>query len=255
MTWNQPFRFFIACGALALALALAGCQGKKPATPPASGAEASAADAQAGFDGAEPDIKADTYVAAGWLAESRGQAAQAVQQYRQAVKLDPRHEGALYRLGVVLTKMRSFPDAIQTWKRYLEVTGHTAGAYSNLGFCYELAEMKAEAEQAYQAGLKKDPQHRACRVNYGLLLARQGRVSEASQQMSKVLTPAQVHYNLGSVFEQQGQHNRARVEYEVALRLDPQFQPAKQRLDRLPQAAAPAPPSRTTAVEGEKLGN
>ena len=39
------------------------------------------------------------------------------------------------------------------------------------GFCRELAGQFDEAENAYQAGIRRDPQNAPCRINYGLMLA------------------------------------------------------------------------------------
>jgi len=56
---------------------------------------------------------------------------------------------------------------------------------------------------------------------------------EATEQFSAVLKPAEVHYNLGSVFEQQGKPDLARAEYHKALILDPTLHDAKERLAAL----------------------
>jgi Flp pilus assembly protein TadD len=70
-------------------------------------------------------------------------------------------------------------------------------------------------------------------VNYGLMLARQNRIGEATIQLQSVLTPAEVHYNLGSVYEWQGKKDRARVEFRKAIDLDPAFTEAETRLSAI----------------------
>ena len=54
-------------------------------------------------------------------------------------------------------------------------------------------------------------------MNYGLWLARKDRVDEARAQMSAVLKPAEVHYNIASVLEMQGNKPAAKVEFAKAL--------------------------------------
>src|SRR5437870_3461293 len=52
------------------------------------------------FDNAQdPPFKAQTWFAAGQLAESQGNSAAAIKHYEQALKLDPKHQPSLYRLG------------------------------------------------------------------------------------------------------------------------------------------------------------
>jgi tetratricopeptide (TPR) repeat protein len=182
----------------------------------------------------DPPIAADTRYAAGQLAEARGALPQAAEQYRQALRDNPKHAEAMYRLGVVYAGMKKFPEAIDVWKRYTQATNDSAAGYSNLGFCYELARKPEEAEAAYLKGIRRDPKHVASRVNYGLMLVRRGRTNEGTLQLQAVLTPAEVHYNLGSVYETLGRPEQARAEYGRALELDPALADAQSRLDEIP---------------------
>jgi len=58
-------------------------------------------------------------------------------------------------------------------------------------------------------------------------------VGEGKLQLGAVLKPAEVHYNLGSVYESQGKKAQAKAEYRQALELDPQFTDATTRLAEL----------------------
>lgn len=178
----------------------------------------------------DPPFTADTHFAAGRLAETQNAFPQAIAQYNQALKMDPNHRPSLYRLGVVYSQLRQFPQATDAWQRYIKASGNDAAAYSNLGYTHELAGDPASAEQAYLKGIQIDPKNEPCQVNLGLLLARTGRMNEAEQHLSAVLPPAQVRYNIGSVHEQLGQKDQARAEYRRALELDPGLDAAKTRL-------------------------
>src|SRR4051812_27060203 len=71
----------------------------------------------------DPPIASDTRYAAGQLAESRGALPQAAEQYRQALHNNPNHVNAMYRLGVIYAGMKKYPEAIETWKKYVQATG------------------------------------------------------------------------------------------------------------------------------------
>src|SRR3954465_12303146 len=91
------------------------------------------------FDGAkDPAFTAPTHFAAGQLAESQGAPQAAVEQYKEALKLDPKHQPSIYRLGVIYTQLKMYPQAIDAWKQYVSVTDGSAAAYGNLGFCYDV---------------------------------------------------------------------------------------------------------------------
>lgn len=227
-------RFVFAAG-LGLAF-LTGCGNKsQDSISSLSKDKATSLNAQrSSFDTSEdPQFKADTHHAAGRLAESQESLPAAIAQYKMALARDPKHLPSLYRLGVIYARTRSYPEAIATWTHYVKASGGDAQGLANLAYCYELAGRPGDAEATYQQGVAKDPQNAACRVNYGLMLARAGRHSEAMEQLRAVLSESQAHYNLGSLYEQLGRRDLARAEYRRALELSPDFPEAQTRLAAL----------------------
>ena len=83
------------------------------------------------------------------------------------------------------------------------------------------------------SGIARDPKSQPCRVNYGLMLARHGRVDDGIAQMKPVLSEAEIHFNIGSVHEGLGRKELARLEYQKALQLDPKLKDASIRLQKL----------------------
>jgi tetratricopeptide (TPR) repeat protein len=185
------------------------------------------------FDTNKP-LNAETHFAAGQFAEGNGDPDTAIQQYQSALKLDPNYKGALLRLGMLYASQQQYPQAIEIFQRFVKATDGSASAYSDLGFCLELAGRTDDAQSAYKTGIAQDPKNQPCRVNYGLLLARSGKIAEATAQLQTVLTPAQVHYNIAAVFEGQGRTEQAKSEYQAALQLDPNMTDAQARLKALP---------------------
>jgi tetratricopeptide (TPR) repeat protein len=181
-------------------------------------------------DAAEPALNVETRFAAGRLAETQGRFDCAIVQYEQAVRLKSDHVPSLYRLGVVNTKLKQYDKAVAYWKKYIKATGDLASGYSNLGFCYEMAGRVEEAEAAYKEGLQRDPNNVPCRTNYGLMLARNNRVTEAEVQLSAVLKPDEVSYNLASVYEQQGAMAQAREALKKAIEINPANVEAQSKL-------------------------
>jgi Flp pilus assembly protein TadD len=183
---------------------------------------------------AEPPLNVDTRFAAGRLAETQGRLDAAAEQYEQALKIKQDHVPSLYRLGIVHTKMKQFEYATIVWRKYIKVTGDIASGYSNLGFCYEMAGDAVNAEKAYKEGLSRDPNCLPCRTNYGLMLARNNRFAEAETELSKVLKPDEVRYNLAAVYEQKGEIKQAKQELKKAIEINPGNREAMSRLASLP---------------------
>jgi tetratricopeptide (TPR) repeat protein len=181
------------------------------------------------IDSTKP-ITAETHFAAGQLAQAQNDLPHAIEQYNAALKLDPNHANTLLNLGLLYVNTQQYQLALPIWQRYVTATHGSAAAYSDLGYCLELMGRPGDATNAYRAGIAADGKNQACRVNYGLLLARLGDMSGATEQLSAVLSSAEVHYDLASVLQSQGQIERARAEYEAALHSDPDMADAKARL-------------------------
>jgi serine/threonine-protein kinase len=184
-------------------------------------------------DAAKPNLTAQTHFATGQMAEASGALADAIKQYNEALTLDPKNPNYIFRLGVVYTESKQFDLAIDTWKQYVNVTDRSATAYGNLGFCYEVSNQPIEAERTYKAGIERDSHNMLCRVNYGLMLARQKRIPEAMKTWEPVLKPAEMHYNLASIYELSGRKREARIEFQKAIDLDPKLYDAQSRMAKL----------------------
>jgi tetratricopeptide (TPR) repeat protein len=180
--------------------------------------------------GGDPPFNANTRFAAGQLAESQNQFDKAIQQYREALKLEPQRRDAQFNVAALLTRQRHFPEAVEEWQKYIEITNHAPEAYNDLALCYEGAGQIDKAEETYRASIARMPADPVCRNSYGLMLARQNRLSDAVAQLSVVRKPAEVSYNLGRVFEEQGKVEQAKAYYQEALKQDPTLRDAQARL-------------------------
>lgn len=189
-------------------------------------------------NGKQVEFSAETCYAAGQLAESQHNMAGAMADYQRALKAKGNSTPALYRIGVLYTEQRDYSRAIDAWTQYLAATHDSAQGYANLGYCQELAGQPDQAKASFEKGLAKEANNPSCRVNYGLLLAREGKIREAETQFKGILTEAQMHYDLGAVYEQQQRIGQARAQYMAALKLDPALTAAKARLDQLQMSAS-----------------
>jgi tetratricopeptide (TPR) repeat protein len=180
-----------------------------------------------------PALNANTRFAAGQLEEAQGNISAAIQQYNAALAIDSKHLPSLYQLGVIYAAQKDYDKSIEVWKRYVAASGDAGYAYGNLGYCYELKGCPADAEAAYQKGIEKDAKNTPCRANYGLLLAHQHKIDQAIRMWTPVLSDAQIHYNLASIYQQDGRKAEAKAEYQKALQCDPKLIDARARLASL----------------------
>lgn len=112
-----------------------------------------------------------------------------------------------------------------------------------LGRFYQDTKDYIEAFAAFEEALKDDPDHRGALYQIGRTAVLSGvHLERGAECLQKYLTldqePGQpsmshAHWRLGMIYEKQGHPDRARAEYEEALRLDPDNAKAKESLEAL----------------------
>lgn len=208
-----------------IGMLLVGCEASSPRTQ-----REDRPDIESIQDAPEPTINFQTYVAAGDLAVTRGQPVRAAEQYEKALSVRPKDSGVIKKLALAYTSAGQTTSSIDAWKRYMDATQQSADAYGSLGYAYELAGNPNEAEKIYKEGVARHPTGALVHINYGLMLVRRGKVDEAVKQMSAVLQPHEVNYNIASVYEQMGRRDLAQFYYRRSIECNPNFSAAKQKL-------------------------
>src|SRR5947199_333616 len=100
---------------------------------------------------------AEYYYQEGGLAEAEGDTARAARAYERAVELEPRHAGALFRLGFLNDLQGNDQEAIGFYERCLKYPPIGKGVLYNLGVLYEDNEQYDKATECYRRLAKADP--------------------------------------------------------------------------------------------------
>ena len=134
-------------------------------------------------------------------------------------------------------------DAIDAYRKVLELNPSAAGALVNLGTIYYRQRKFAEAERYYIEAIAADPEYPLAQFNLGNLFDEQGRVGEALEhyRQALALNPnyADAHFNLALLCERMGDALKAVHHWKAYLKLDNSGQwadIARKQLERLRQA-------------------
>jgi tetratricopeptide (TPR) repeat protein len=134
-------------------------------------------------------------------------------------------------------------DAIDAYRKVLDLNPQAAGALVNLGTIYYRQRRFAEAEAHYREALEADPNYPLAQFNLGNLYDEQGRLDEALVHYRKALelNPqyADAHFNLALLCERIGDGLKAVHHWKIYLKLDSSGQwaeIARKQLERLRQA-------------------
>jgi Tfp pilus assembly protein PilF len=191
--------------------------------------------------GPEPKLQPLTYFSAGNLFEKQGNYAQAIEQYRRAVELNSSFAAAYSRLGLCYTKTRQYGLAVEALKRGADLQPASALLWNNLGFAYLAQENYPQAEQCLGKALKAEPGFVRARLNMAIALVQQKRDGEAMQHLSAFLPESLARYNLGTLQMGAGRPAEARTSFERALALQTDFPAARKGLQeclvRLPHSS------------------
>lgn len=133
--------------------------------------------------------------------------------------------------SATLQRNRDYHDAIVLWQGVIAERPNSAAACNGLGSVLAIAGRHEEAVEAYRRALQIDPSQRQAQSNLGTSLSRLGRFDEAADEYRKALRLAHdsrdVLYGLARALEQSGRLDEARAAYREILDRQPADLPAQ----------------------------
>jgi tetratricopeptide (TPR) repeat protein len=166
-----------------------------------------------------------TYSNLGLALADSGRPGEAVGCYERALQSQPDEPAIHYNLGNALMDLGQLPAAIEHFARSVEIDRHRAIAQHNLGLALAQAGRLAEAIEHYQQALQIEPHYAVTHMGLGDVLYRLGRTEEAVAQYQEAirLMPelAESHFSLFAVFVQKGKFREAIEHGNEAARLKP----------------------------------
>jgi len=149
----------------------------------------------------------------------------------------PQSERTQYNLANEYKRRGQQDEAIQRYKEAIRIAPHVARAYMNLGSIYLEQQRNEEAMQIFLAGSQNVPGMAMTHRNLAVAYARLGRHADslAAAQRSLSIDPNNVNgHNLtAQAFDSLGRRQEAIAEYEKVLELDPGQAATKKRLEQL----------------------
>ena len=116
-------------------------------------------------------------------------------------------------------------EALETYKRVLELNPKHAAACINLGTIYYNQQNYREAERYYRRAVEIDPRYALGYFDLGNVLDETGRLNEAVEAYRVAITIApnyaDAHYNLALAFERLRRPRKALAHWRAYVRMDP----------------------------------
>ncbi len=160
--------------------------------------------------------------------------ADALREYREALRLDPSLVAVRNDLGVALARAGRPAEAQEQFERALALRPGYADAHDNLGSILLQLGRRDEAVAQYRAALSLDPGLASAHYNLGNALRGAGDGSAAAAEYRAALRlvgeSPEIRNSLGSVLLQAGQAEAAAGEYARAAALRPGSAPYRNNL-------------------------
>ena len=145
--------------------------------------------------------------------------------WTHALAIEEKSSFAHNNLGLVLAKRGALAEAIDHFRRAVEVDPAFVEAYTNLGHFLALHGAHEEAVDQLRRALQIDPAFVNAHNTLGNLLADRGDLDDAIGHFRKALQTnpdlAMAHYNLGRALAKRGDSTQAMVHYRRALEINP----------------------------------
>ncbi|MBA3438470.1 MAG: tetratricopeptide repeat protein [Pyrinomonadaceae bacterium] len=168
---------------------------------------------------------AESYYYLGMTYSRLGRYIEAVKAFRSVINLDPKDSAAHANLGALLAYFGQYGEALEILNQAIRLQPNDADAYNNLGIAYGELGRYAQAVAAFKMAIQFEPHSSLAHNNLGLAYHRMNHNKEAIEPFRQAvrLDPNDyvIHSNLGLAYSALGQYKEAVEALRQAVRLDP----------------------------------
>ncbi len=165
-----------------------------------------------------------------------GRIDEAIEHYRKALEIKPGYAEAYVNLGNAMAARGQMDEAIARYRKAAEINPGYAEAYNNLGNAMAARGRSDEAIEHYRKALEIKPDYAEAHNNLGNAMAARGRIDEAIEHYRKALeiNPdyAEAHNNLGNGMAARGRIGEAIEQFQKAIKARPDYAKAHCNLGR-----------------------
>lgn len=159
--------------------------------------------------------------------------AKARESYQKAVDTDPKFAPAYLALGASFAATNDRDQAVANFAKATQVAPNDAAVWAAQGnYLARLKEWDAAIDSLSRA-TQLDPTNKEYSKKLGFALARVGRVDEGYAMLAKCMSEAEARYNIARMLQHLEQATACRWYLEMALKADPNYEPAQEALAAL----------------------
>ena len=181
-------------------------------------------------DGDNPDTQATISYNLGFTYRQMGKLNEAISCFEDVVFQHPDDVLAYNHLGAIYALQRKHVKAINAYQKGLKADPNHPVILLNIAKSYEAVDEKQKALSSYEAALRSKPGWIEAIDGYSDLLLKTNKVKEADDVVSNAIKinpdDVKMHTKMGHVYNRQSIFNSAEEEFKIALNIDDEFTPA-----------------------------
>jgi tetratricopeptide (TPR) repeat protein len=170
---------------------------------------------------------AEKYFEQGLTYANKGDYVEAIESYKKVIELKPDYADAYYNLGLTYYNQGDYAEAIVSYKKAIELNPNFVLAYFNLGSAYDDNGDYAKAIASYKKAIELKPDYVKAYNNLGIIYGEQGDYVESIESLKKAieLKPdyAEAYNSLGVSYDYNGDYAEAIASYKKAIEKKPDF--------------------------------
>jgi tetratricopeptide (TPR) repeat protein len=152
---------------------------------------------------------------------------EAIKQFKEALKIDPRFELARENLLYLFSETKIEDPDVSRWKKEVEEDPANVEALLRLGVSYQNMGWLDEAAETLGQVVEQNPEHYMARIHFGSVLKAQGLYQQALEHFlsaaDNVSKSAVFHTDLGEIYYNLGRTDEAILELRTAIKIDADY--------------------------------
>lgn len=167
---------------------------------------------------------AEADMLAGEALDETGDNAGATEQFRAAVRSNPKEPNVHFGLAYLLWTQNHFSEAAKEFQAELDNDPQHLQARAYLGDSYVHLNDYAKAQPELEKAVAADPSFALVHLDLGIVYGEEGRKDEAINELQKAITldPKDVapHWRLAKLYQSIGRKEDAKAEFDKASKMD-----------------------------------
>jgi len=157
--------------------------------------------------------------------QKAGREDEAEEQYRVALRLDPRQKQVHFQLGQTLANKNRMTEAKQELQEALGGEPRNGEIHSEYGHVLQALGERDEARAQFGRAIQLSPKSGVVHYDYATFLSEDGKIDDAIREFEIALKhdpkKSEAHWPLGHAYYLKKDYESARKHYEETVRLDP----------------------------------